>query len=317
MIWLFLGILVILFVVFAAAYTYRICFHSPKKRDLDPYSPVTGPQHKAVEALMHKSTRIMEETACETVTVTARDGLRLSGRYYQVNPGAPVMLAFHGYLSQALRDCSGAFALGLKLNFNVLAVDQRSHGLSDGRTISFGIKERHDVVAWVQYINGRFGTDTPIVLNGLSMGAATVLMAADLDLPENVCCIMADCPYSSPGAIIRKVAADVGYPEKLAYPFLKLGARLFGGFALEEAAAVTSVKNAKVPILLIHGEDDRFVPCDMSREIYANCQENAQLHTFPEAGHGLSYIVDYQRYEKICIDFLNTIPALKGKLERV
>ncbi len=317
MIWLSLGILVILTVLIGALYTYRICFYSSKKRDLDPYGPMNGSQFQEVAHLMHKSTRIMEETACETVTVTASDGTSLFGRYYAVKPGAPVLLAFHGYRSLALRDCAGSFALGLKLSLNVLAPDQRAHGHSQGRTITFGIKERQDVLSWIQYCNRRFGDQTPIILCGLSMGAATVLMAAELDLPENVCGIIADSPYSSPGAIIRKVAKDEGYPERLAYPFLKLGARLYGGFDLDSAAAVSSVKNARVPILLIHGEDDRFVPCDMSREIYANCGENARFFTFPDAGHCLSYVIDYRRYETVCIDFLNSIPALKGKLECV
>ncbi len=317
MIWLSVGIFLILLILFFALYTYRICFHSSKKRDLDPYGPMNGRQFQEVAHLMHKSTRIMEQTACDTVSVTSFDGLRLSGRYYQIKPGAPVILTFHGYRSLTLRDCAGSFALGLKLGFNVLAPDQRAHGHSEGRVISFGIRERQDVLSWLQYINHRFGTQTPIILCGLSMGAATVLMAAELNLPDNVCCILADSPYSSPGAIIRKVAKDEGYPEKLAYPFLKLGARLFGGFDLEEASALNAVKNARVPILLIHGEDDRFVPCQMSREIYKICGKNAQFHTFPNAGHCLSYVIDYRRYEEICMNFFHSIPALKGKLECV
>ncbi len=307
-----LGIAFLCITIAASIYTYRICFHSPKTRIEDPFAPMAGAQYRAVEHLMFKSSRIMADTEFEPVSIQSWDGTRLSGRYYAVTEGAPLMLAFHGYRSMALRDCSGAFALGLKLGFNILAVDQRAHGKSDGHVITFGIKERKDCLSWIKYANSRFGEKTPIILNGLSMGAATVLMAADLPLPENVCCILADSPYSSPAAIIRKVARDEGYPEKLSYPFIWLGARIFGGFSLTEASSVTSVQKAKIPILLIHGQEDRFVPCQMSQEIYKNCSSPAQLHTFPEAGHGLSYVLDHHRYEKICMDFLKSIPLLKN-----
>ena len=90
--------------------------------------------------------------------------------------------------------------------YNVLLVDQRAHFGSGGHTIAYGIRERRDVLSWIEYANGRFGKDKPIYLFGISMGAATVVMAADLALPDNVRLICADCPYSSPRDIIFYVA---------------------------------------------------------------------------------------------------------------
>ena len=138
------------------------------------------------------------------------------------------------------------------------------------------------------------------------MGAATVLMACSLELPANVRGILADCPYSAPSAIIRKVCKDIGYPADIVYPFVWLGAILFGHFRLDACNAKDAVQHANIPILLIHGEDDRFVPCDMSVEIAQHCP-NAQLFTFPNAGHGLSYLMDQKRYEQICSQFLADI----------
>ncbi len=298
-----------------ALYCYRICFHSPKKRKEDIYAAPEGEQYEEFGQKMVEIALIMEAAECEAVSITARDGTALRGRLYNYFPGAPIILAFHGYRSMALRDCAGAFALSQKLGFNILAVDQRSHGQSEGRVISFGIRERQDCLDWVQYLSRRFGSDRPIIFSGISMGAATVLMASQLHLPVNVCCIMADCPYSSPSGIICKVAGELGYPIKLAYPVIRLGAWLFGGLKLTESSAAEAVKQASIPILLIHGEDDRFVPCDMSREIYKNCGSPAQLHTFPGAGHGLCYIWDPKRYERICVEFLWSIPALVSSLK--
>ena len=139
------------------------------------------------------------------------------------------------------------------------------------------------------------------------MGAATVLMASGLELPENVKGIIADCPYSSPEEIIKKECGKMGLPPKLAYPFVRLGAMIFGGFDPSSATAKDAVKAAKVPILIIHGEADDFVPCSMSREIIDACASDKTLITIPLAGHGVSYIVDRPLYEKSVEEFLKKI----------
>ena len=308
--------LVLLFLVLGISlYTYIECFYSPAKQKNDPYEKIEGEQYSDVFDNMLAITRIMDKASSEEVSITSYDGLKLKGRYYHTNDGAPVQLLFHGYRSHALRDCAGAYILAKKMGFNVLAVDQRAHSKSCGRVITFGICERFDCVSWTHYVNERF-PDSPMILGGLSMGAATVLMASELDLPENVTCIIADCPYSSPKAIIRRVCRDRGIPDTLAYPFIRIGARLFGVFSLEGCSAETAVRHAKVPILLIHGEDDRFVPCEMSRRIHRSCAALSQLHTFPYAGHGLCYMTDPLRYEKITTRFLWNIPALRPHMEQ-
>ncbi len=307
--------LAICLILVISLYTFKICFYSPPKRTADPYALLKGEQYEAVKDNILACTKIMDKEHSEWVYTTSFDGLRLAGRYYHSSDGAPVMILLHGYRSFSLRDSTGGYMLGKKLGFNILAVDQRAHAESQGNVISFGINERRDCLNWVNFVLERFGRETKIVLSGLSMGAATVLMAAELQLPENVVAIMADCPYSSPAEIIRKVSTDTHYPEKLAYPFIRLGAAVYGHFNLEETSACKAVKNTRIPILLLHGEDDRFVPCDMSRKIYSCCTENAQLHTFPGAGHGLCYMVDPVRYESVVIHFLMDIPALRAHLQ--
>ena len=142
------------------------------------------------------------------------------------------------------------------------------------------------------------------------MGGATVLMSADLALPSHVACIIADSPYSSPVAIIEKVCRDQKYPVAICRPFLYLGAFIYGGFRLGSCSAKDSVKNSKIPVLLIHGEADHFVPCDMSLEIAAACASRVEVATFPDAGHGLSYLTDPVRYESVICHFLQSIPEI-------
>ena len=241
----------------------------------------------------------------EAVSVKSFDGLALFGRYYPARePNAPLQIQFHGYRGTAMRDFSGGNKLARESGHATLVVDQRAHGKSEGRTIGFGVLERRDLLSWVGYAVSRFGADTPIFLSGLSMGAATVLMAADLPLPKNIVGIIADCPYSSPRKIISQVCRkDYHLPPTLVYPLIRLSALLFGHFDPDSASALSSVGAAHIPMLVIHGEDDRFVPVEMSRALAA-ASDRLTLLTFPEAGHGLSYMVDTPRYEKAVTDFV-------------
>lgn len=308
------GAVILALILLISLYTYHVAFYSPKDKRNTLDEPIEGEQYEAVSEHIFRIGHIMERIPCEAVTITSFDGCKLYGRYYHVRDGAPLEILFHGYRSCAFRDCSGGHALSRKMGFNALVVDQRAHGNSDGTTICFGIKEHRDCLCWIQYANERFGTKTPIILSGLSMGAATVLMAAGLELPENVTCIMADSPYSTPSAIIEKVCADLHYPVALCRPFIHLGAWLYGRFHLNSCTAKEAVARSKVPILLIHGEDDRLVPCSMSSEIAACSASRVVVQTFPGAGHGLSYMTDPLRYEKVVYDFLQTIPGVAGEI---
>lgn len=316
MTWLFISFAAVAIILMAAFYTYRTAFYSPRKGRADPYAPVEGEQYLPFQDRIIAATRRMDSLPFEPIWINADDGTKLFGRYYHTADGAPLQILFHGYRSSALRDSSGGHGLARKLKFNILVIDERAHGISGGHTISFGIKERHDCLDWVQYACNRFGKGLPIILSGLSMGAATVLMSSDLELPSNVCCIIADSPFSSPIAIIQKVCAEMHYPPRIAYPFILLGARIFGRFNLLDSSAVKSVSHTKIPILLIHGKSDFFVPCSMSEEINAASASRTELHLIPNAGHGLAYMTDPVRYEKITIDFLNTIPQIQSYFQK-
>lgn len=306
--YLFLCIVLLLSLLLLTTYiSYRLAFYAPKRFDDENFKMPTGEQYEKRRAGISKSVNEMLARPFEPVTITSHDGLTLYARYYHVADNAPLQIQFHGYKSSAILDFCGGSKLAGNLGHNALVVDQRSHGKSTGNCITFGIEERRDCLTWINYALDRFGKDTKIILAGLSMGAATVLMATNLEMPENVVGIMADCPFSSPKAIIRKVCRDMHLPPKLMYPFIKLGARLFGHFDLEECSAVSSVQNTRIPILLIHGEDDRFVPCNMSRKIAKASAAPITFITIPDAGHGLSYLVAPKQYEEATIAFIKKV----------
>lgn len=297
----------ILIIIGISFYAYRMAFYAPKRVDEELYQLPMGPQYEKEHSNIITSINKMLEQPYEEVIITSFDGTKLFARYYHIEDNAPLQIQFHGYKSSAILDFCGGSYLARKMKHNALVVDQRSHGKSEGHIITFGIRERRDCLCWIQYARTRFGEHVPIILFGLSMGAATVLMASDLALPDNVKGIIADCPYSSPKEIIQKVCTDQKLPAKLTYPFVRLGALLFGHFNLEESSAVNAVAHTDIPILLIHGLEDRFVPWEMSDSIHKSCASAATLKTISGAGHGLCYLISPADYEKATMGFVADI----------
>lgn len=216
--------------------------------------------------------------------------------YYSFAEKAPIVLMFHGYRSSATRDGMGIFRISKEKGYNLFMANQRAHRESGGRSITFGVKERYDCLEWVNYFVERFGEDTKIILVGLSMGASTVLMASGLELPENVKGIIADCGYSTPRDILSAVIKKMKFPVRPVYSLVRLSAMLFGGFDPDSASATEALQRCKVPILLIHGEEDGLVPCEMSRTNYEACSSEKELLLVPGADHGMSYMVDGKTY---------------------
>lgn len=307
--WIFLlGIFLFLAaaVVIISYLCFRMGFYAPRNKTEADSERIEIPEGEIYEPYRPKMEAWIREVRAmprEHFTITSFDGLELHADFFLYAPGAPMEIMFHGYRGSAERDLSGGVQRCFLMKRSVLLVDQRCSNRSQGDVITFGIKEHRDCLAWVDFAVNHFGPDVKIILTGISMGAATVSMTADKGLPPNVLGILADCGYTSPRDIICKVIRDMKLPPRLAYPFVKLGARLFGHFDLEEASPEEALKNATVPVIFYHGEADDFVPCDMSRRNYEVCSSRKALVTVPGAGHGLSYALEPKRYLQTLADF--------------
>ncbi len=290
---IFLLILLISFILFC------LVFYSPRKKktSADNYEIPKGEIYEPFrEELVNwiKSTR---GTPHDDIYITSFDSLTLHGKYYEYKAGAPMEILFHGYRGTAERDLSGAVERCFALGRNALIVDQRGSGESEGRIITFGIKEHRDCLKWVEYAVSRFGKDVKIILTGISMGASTVIMAAGNPLPANVVSLLADCPFTSAKEIINKVICDLKLPSRFIYPFIRFGARFFGGFDIEETSPIEAIKNCNLPILFFHGDTDAFVPMEMSSKLFNESPVTQKRFVAVQgAGHGLAYPVDKEGY---------------------
>ena len=298
----------VLLLILAGCYLcFRIAFYVPPRKEKDPEA-IETPPGAIYEPFRDQMIQWVKEARAKNpreFEITSFDGLKLTGKFYEYAPGAPMELMFHGYRGSAERDLSGGVYRCFRCGRSALVVDQRCSGGSEGNVITFGIKEHRDCLAWVDFAVKEFGPDVKIILTGISMGASTVLMAGGRELPPNVIGILADCGFSSAKDIIQTVIRQMGLPPKLAYPFVKLGAKLFGHFDLDAANATAAVKCCQVPVIFFHGESDDFVPCWMSQKNYDACPTRKRLVTIPLAGHGLSYIIDPEGYLRELKDFFH------------
>lgn len=244
----------------------------------------------------------------EELTVQSSDGFLLHGVLIPNVAARGTVLLFHGWRSSWEMDFICVLPFLHSLGLQTILVDQRAQGDSEGRWITFGIRERGDVAAWAEYAAQRFGARHPLLLQGLSMGAATVLMAAGDNLAGNVRGIVADCGFNVPADIIAKVWRDrTPLPSGFAIRVLDVLTRLFAGFGLREYSAAEALAKARYPVLFIHGTADSFVPAYMTKQAYEACAGDKTLLLVEGADHAMSYITDRAGVEEACRAFVERV----------
>ncbi|MGG4396339.1 alpha/beta hydrolase [Paenibacillus thiaminolyticus] len=232
----------------------------------------------------------------EEIFIRSHDGLKLHGNYIEKHPYSDrIVIIVHGYTS-ALPWSAQFMDMFFKLGYNALLIDQRRHGQSEGIRTTFGLKEKRDIEAWVDWIIANKGQDCTIGLHGQSFGGGTVLEYAANSHPC-VKFIVADCPYSDLTELIRH---QVSVLNRLpAWPFMKLIDILLeskAGFRMKDVSPRKVMETCKLPILFIHGAADIFVPTHMSIDMYEAKPEPKELLLIDEATHGVAYCYDKERY---------------------
>ena len=243
------------------------------------------------------------EAAPEAVSICSSDGLTLRGEYLVRSGSVRTVVCVHGYRATGIGNFAPVLPILADLGCDILLIDQRACGASEGNSITFGMKERYDVLAWCRWLTEERGCTHPVFLDGISLGCSTVLMASDLCLPENVCGIIADCGYTSAYEIIASVMKHMlKIPPAPFMPLLQLAARIELGMPLDAVSAETCVRRTKIPILFAHGEQDHFVPAEMGIRNYTACASRKWLLLSPDAAHGESWLKSREEYTRLILE---------------
>lgn len=250
----------------------------------------------AKESLEHRDSR--------TIEITSHDGIPLTGHWLACKSPERIILAMHGWRSSWSADFGIISDFWHQQNCSVLYAEQRGQGASGGDYMSFGLIECRDCLDWLHWINQQTGGTLPVYLAGVSMGASTVLMASALNLPENVCGILADCGYTSVHAIWKHVAEhNLHLSYNIHSPFADRLCKKKIHTGTKDYSTTEALKTNHTPVLFVHGTEDRFVPVEMTYENYQACSAPKRLFIVPGAGHGMSYFVDRPGYERETKDF--------------
>lgn len=250
----------------------------------------------------------MMEQPHEDMWLTSEDGLKLHATWFPQEDCKKVVICFHGYTSQGMKDYIGLSNYYLKKGYSMLLVDERAHGESEGKYIGFGCLDRFDALLWMERVIEICGEDVQILLHGTSMGGATVLMTAGLELPTQVKGIISDCAFTSPKEVFTHVLKNMIHLP--VFPMIQLADlfnRKLAGYALDECNAAEEVKKAKKPILIIHGSGDTFVPFEMGEKIYENIASAKQKLVVEGAAHAEAYYKDTMKYQQALEKFIGGV----------
>lgn len=279
-----------------------------QKLDMERTIKMAGTDWSQYAGILEERKHFMMEQPHEDVYQTSFDGLKLHATYFPpINNNAgkkKLVICFHGYTSQGMSDFTGLTDYYFKRGYAMLHPDARAHGSSEGKYIGFGCLDRKDASVWIDWAVDKCGDDIEIILHGISMGGATALMASSLELPPQVKGIISDCGFTSPKEVFTHVLKTMYHLPS--FPVIQ-GADIMNkrlaGYGMDECNAKREVAKAKIPVLLIHGSKDTFVPTGMCKEIYDCCTSPKKMLIVDGAAHGESYYKDMKAYEAALDEF--------------
>lgn len=241
----------------------------------------------------------------EEVSLVNREGLTLRAHWYHAENPRRLLILVHGWHSVWNRDFGVSAPFYHENDCELLLIEQRSHGSSEGKLIAYGARERYDVLEWLTYARGVCPT-LPVYLCGVSMGAATVLLCAgEPAVADTVTAVVADCGYTVPEKVVsERMRTLLRGATDATMAAVNLNCRLRGGFTLNGCSTTEALaKDTAVPVLFIHGDADELVPCSMTLENYLACSAPKELLIVHGAGHAGSFLTDPETYKARVLAF--------------
>lgn len=268
------------------------------------HAKVNHPRHKFEQAY-EEGKAWCREQEMQDCYIRSTDGLRLHGQYLPAENAKRFVLLSHGYRGSGFGDFANIARFLHEHNCNLLFIDQRCCGESEGEFITFGAKEQYDVQRWSYYIAERNGDALPIYLYGESMGAAAVLMASGHALPREVRGLIADCGFCSMKRQLRDMADHWFHLKWIEFLLFRvdLFCKFLAGFRMEDADTTKALRTNKRPVLFFHGLKDTYVVPGNSEYNYSVCRAPRELVMIPEARHLCSAYEAPELYRKKILEF--------------
>ncbi|MGN0374909.1 MAG: alpha/beta hydrolase [Butyrivibrio sp.] len=242
------------------------------------------------------------------VYISSRDNLKLHATFFPRGDCRKIVICFHGYTSSGMSDYIALSDYYFRNGYSMLLPDARAHGESEGEYVGFGCLDRWDAMEWIKWVIKECGPKTQILLHGTSMGGATVLMTSALKLPGQVKGVISDCAFTSPKYVFTHVLHTMYHlPAFPVIPLTDCVNRIKAGYGMDECNAAREISKTRIPVLMIHGDADNFVPVSMCHEIYANCNAPKTKLIIKGASHAESYYKDTKAYEAALDKFINNV----------
>ena len=296
----------IILLVFAGNQTVKVMsrdYQGFKNINMDISFYKNGP----VKALAEEGLKYIETLEQKEVYLTSYDGLKLQAYIFMnKNKTNKFFLGMHGFKSGPLHEYAPYIKEYMDLGFNVILPCERAHYKSEGEYLTMGVKERYDVKSWCDYIVTNYGKDIQILVQGISMGAASVCLASNLDLPKQVIGIISDCAYSSIKEQMEAVLSSFkAAPKGILLKTIDLNLKRKVGISLKDESPVKAVESANVPMLFVHGKLDQMVPYRFACDLYEACGSKKKLYIVNNANHAESMARDKETYFKTIVEFFN------------
>lgn len=251
----------------------------------------------------------------EDITLKSFDGLNLTSTLIMnENPTNKFIVLVHG-VSICYVGSLKYFDIFYRNGFNVLIVNQRRHGKSEGKYSTYGFYEKYDVNMWIEYLKSRFGNDIILGLHGESMGAGTVMETIPLN--DSIKFVIEDCGYSNFHELIgfqitheykNRLVRKILRPSLLfANFFMKTKAK----FSMKKIVPIDIVASTSLPMMFVHGKEDYFVPWYMAVDLYkAKTKGYKELYLVKGAKHAEALEVNKILYEKKIMTFIEKALSL-------
>ena len=233
------------------------------------------------------------------------DGLKLFGEYYDFGYEKCVIVLLGR--SECFYDSFYYVNPYIKNRFNVLAIDSRAHGLSDGKYHTFGFEESKDYIKWAKYIHDTFNIKH-IVFHGICVGASAGLFSMISDqCPDYIDALIGEGMHIR---LFETVKNHIKKKKKPVYPLIYLidvWIRLFTGHTITEGP-VDYIQNYRKPILMLHSKQDSFSLPIHAQQLYDLCpSENKKIVFFENGEHSLVRANNAEEYDRQIELFLSTV----------